>query len=317
MLYRPHGRSGMALSTVGVCLCPNVCRKEKGLLAKLLTAAIEQGVNAYFFKSLDLMVLREAAEILSVVDRKLLYIGALAHDTSAGLAGFSYELEPLKARLKWAIKDSGLEYFDMIAFDHPNDNLISEESMIFMQDLRRARMVRAIGAIAESEAILELAATGDYQSLITSFNIDTNWDKRRYVDFALSRGMTVFGLNYFPEAVMRAKDLLPDDAKRGFFGFKKPVNPLAGAGTYAFLHQTPEWTAEELCLGFALAQPVLSCVWIEPENIDHLNALTEVPEKHLPPSVPAQIEMARFNDRDQKVAAALSESSKLKARYFG
>jgi hypothetical protein len=46
----------------------------------------------------------------------------------------------------------------------------------------------------------------------------------------------------------------------------------------------------------------MSCILIDAESTEHLEALAEVPERHLPSSVPAQIEMARFNERAAKLA---------------
>lgn len=308
MRYRPFGRSGIALSTIGVHLCPNRCRKDRSLLAKLINTGLENGINAYYFKSLDLEIMQEAAKLFSVVDRNILFIGALAHDTNSGLSGFSYELAPLRSRLKWAIRDTGLEYLDLVAFDDPTHNIISDDTMAFLQNLRRSRLVHYLAAITETDDISDAVDLGDFQTIITSFNIDSNWDKRRRVDYALAHDMNAFGISYFPSAVKNEQDVLPKDAKRSFLGFARPVNPLAGAGTYAFLHRTPEWTAEELCLGYALSQPVLSCIWIDPDSAAHLEQLASVTERHMPSSVPAQIEMARFSEEETKASKKLART---------
>jgi aryl-alcohol dehydrogenase-like predicted oxidoreductase len=308
MRYRPFGRSGIALSTIGVYLCPDRCQKDRGLLAKLINCGLENGINAYYFKSLDYEIMRQAAHLFGMVDRKILFIGALAHESQSGLSGFSYEYPLLKARLKWAIKDTGLSYLDLLAFDHPTQNVIPEESMVFLQNLRRTRMVQYLAAIVGTDEIKDAVDQHDFQTIITSFNIDSNWDKRRFIDYALAHDMSAFGMNYFPDAVKSESDVTPKVAKRSFLGLGKAPEPLAGSGSYAFLHKTPDWSAEELCLGYALAQPVLSCIWVEPENVEHLEALASVPERHMPSSVPAQIEMARFSEHETKASEQLAKT---------
>jgi aryl-alcohol dehydrogenase-like predicted oxidoreductase len=85
--------------------------------------------------------------------------------------------------------------------------------------------------------------------------------------------------------------------KKGFFGFgggPKPVeSPLAHAGTFAFLHRTNHWTAEAICLAYALTDPSVSSVMIEASDIERLNTLSQVPDRDMPPGLAAQIEMAR------------------------
>jgi hypothetical protein len=83
-------------------------------------------------------------------------------------------------------------------------------------------------------------------------------------------------------------------------------SPLAGAGTYAFLERTRNWTAEEICLAHALTEPSLSSVQVSAERSERIEALAAIPDREMPPGVSAQIEMARFsaaaNDRKARGA---------------
>ena len=73
---------------------------------------------------------------------------------------------------------------------------------------------------------------------------------------------------------------------------------------YTFLHTTADWTAEEICLAYALTEPTLASVQIEPDNIIHMQALADVAERELPPGLPAQIEMSRFSAFGQDARSA-------------
>ncbi len=301
MRYRPFGRSGLALSTVGLRLKSETFNKNRPLMQKLIVSALENGINTYHFDSLDVGFLQAAAEAFSVVDRKLLFISATAHEPFQTADANAYALTPLKERLRGAIKDSGLQWLDLLYFSQPGAADLPEDSLDFLRSLQKSKMLRYLGGIGETDDISELIACGQFNVIQTSFDIDSSWDKRRKIDDAVVRDMNVIATDFYPATYRKASDVVPKEARRGFFG-GKPKNPLAGAGTHAFLHQTPDWTPEELCLGYALSQSSMSCILIDADSPEHLESLADVPERHLPSSVPAQIEMARFNERAAKLA---------------
>jgi hypothetical protein len=101
--------------------------------------------------------------------------------------------------------------------------------------------------------------------------------------------MAVIGFGFYPEQFHGGG---ASPAKKGWWGGAE--NPLAGVGTYAFLERTSNWTAEELCLAYALTEPSLATVQISADRTERIDALSEIPERDLPPGVAAQIEMARF-----------------------
>ena len=299
MRYRPFGRSGLALSTLGLHLPGPVLAKSRGAMEKLITTGLESGINTYHFDGADAKMLAAAAEIFSVVERRLLFISVSACDIAHD--GMTYEFGPLKDRLRGAIKDSGLQWLDLVLFDKAGTTTIPHISYEFVKTLQRSRMLRYIGARTETADMADLIQGRRFDVIRTAFDIDSSWDKRRQIDAAIAGEISVFAEDTFPERYRKASDLIPQAAKRGWFG-GKPQNPLAGAGTYAFLHQTPDWTPEELCLGYALSQPSLSCIYVTADQPSHLEALAQVPERHLPSSVPAQIEMARFTAHTPKAA---------------
>ncbi len=302
MRYRPFGRSGLALSTLGLHLSREKLHKNHSLLQKLITTALENGINTYHFESNDPKMLQAAAEVFSVVERKLLFVSVGAQEPALNADPAAYALPALKERLRGAIKDSGLSWLDLLVFSEDGVALLPEDSLHFVKSLQRSKMLRYVAAEAEPASMPAIIKSGHFDVIKTTFDIDSSWDKRRQIDNAISREMNVMASGFFPEAYRKASDIIPPEARRGWFG-AKPQNPLAGAGTHAFLHQTADWTPEELCLGYALSQPSLACIFVDPNNCDHLEALANVPERHLPPSVPAQIEMARFNDRAPKSQA--------------
>jgi aryl-alcohol dehydrogenase-like predicted oxidoreductase len=300
MLYRPYGLSGIALSAVSLRISWEAANNNTNKLKALITAALENGINAYHFDYIDADMMRCAAEVFSIVKRPLLFLSATAHSAPRTANATSYAYEPLRARLKVAVKECGFDYLDMVQFYNPINSGTPDESWAFMKSLREARMVRAFGAEAPDEDLAPLIRSSQFQIVRTAFDLDTTWEKRNLLDLAQSRGITIFGSDYFPEAYRRKENVVPKAARGGWF--RKASNPEASLGTYAFLYTTSGWCAEELCLGYALHQTGLTTVMIEADNVAQVNLLASVPGRYLPPSVPAQIEMARFNDRSHKRA---------------
>lgn len=311
MRYRPFGRSQLALSTLGLELCPHTQKTDH--IVKLIKAGLECGINAYFFKSLHQKTLIQAAKEFSIVERKILFIGALGYETDQGISGFSMEPAQLRQRLKWAVRDCGLDYLDFLAFDNPHPNYLPEDSMDLLDRLRQSQLIKHLAAIVETNEMLDLIHSPEFSIIMTSFNINSDWAKRNAIDKSLLSNKSIFSLNHFPEAIHKKSDVAPK-TETGLFNIFAKKSPLAGSGTYAFLHQTPEWTAEELCLAYVLSQPTLSCVWINPDSVDEIYQLAEIPERHMPPSVPAQIEMARFSSQDDKIHQKIEQTSKLSLR---
>lgn len=298
MRYRPFGRSGLALSTIGLRLSFDRLGNNHALMHRLIISALENGINTYHFDSCDTAFLKSAAEAFSVVDRKLLFVSVNAHDAHHTPDHSTYALPPLKERLRGVIKDTGLLWIDLLNFAQPGATALPDDSLNFLHSLQKSKMLRYLGGSGETDDIADLIQSGEFNVIMTSFDIDSSWDKRRRIDDAMTRNMNVIAADFFPAMYRKESDVVPKAARRGFFG-GKAKNPLAGAGTHAFLHQTPDWTPEQLCLGYALSQPSMSCILIDADSPEHLESLADVPERHLPSSVPAQIEMARFNEQSK------------------
>jgi len=294
MRYRPFGRSGMALSNIGLHLRFDKLHKNRTLMQKLIMTALENGINTFHFDTTNKDFLNSAAEMFGIVDRKVLFISLNAHDGEA--SENAYAFTELKERLRVVIKESGFHWIDMLMFGLPGALHLGDDALNFIDSLRRAKMVRYTGVETEVEDMAALAKSGNFNVLKTTYDIDTTWDKRRQIDDAIAREMCIIATDVLPDAYRKASDVVPKEARRGWFGMKA-ANPLGGAGTHAFLHQTGGWTPEELCLGYALSQSGLSCILVDPDSPEHLEALADVPERVLPSSVPAQIEMARFNTK--------------------
>ena len=69
---------------------------------------------------------------------------------------------------------------------------------------------------------------------------------------------------------------------------------MASPEVYAFLDQTRTWTGQQITLAYALTEPGLASIIVEPDTPQMLESLSEAIERELPAGVAAQIEIARF-----------------------
>jgi len=298
MRYRPLGQSGTALSSLGLSLGPDMFRRGRQPVQRLILSALENGINTYHFDCSQPEFLKIVAGAFDGIDRKLLFLSFNAHTDQSQDPAADYALRPLRERLRALVQDYGFGAIDLLMFHANGFERIPEASWAFLGGLKEAGLVRHRGASANTDRIRAVVDHGGFDLLKTVFDLDTNWDKRHLLDHAISQSMNIIGHDFFPQAYHKASDIVPKAARRSLFR-PRAADPLAGSGTYAFLHQTPAWSAEELCLAYTLSQPCLTSVLISPETPEQLQKLAEVTERHMPPSVPAQIEMARFSAQNR------------------
>lgn len=292
MRYRPLGNTGMAVSAVSLALADSTARPRAADWVALVYAGLESGINAFEVSGHQAALIDGFAEAMQAVDRNLVFVawrlgwavtntGAVVRDFSA--EGLSHAVESIVAR-------TGLGYLDSAILDDPHSEELSPQALDVLNRLKDMGRIRLLGVSGNNDATDAYISSGAFDLLATPFNLTSGWKERLRLKAAIDRDMAVIGYDYFPEAV---RDRAKQAPKPGVWG-RGGASPLAGAGTFAFLDNTSKWTGEEICLAYAMTEPSLCTVQVIADRVDHVEALAAVPERDLPPGVPAQIEMARF-----------------------
>ncbi len=123
-------------------------------------------------------------------------------------------------------------------------------------------------------------------------NMLSGWRDRRRIKAAGERNMSIIGYDFYPQAMLAVAEAAKP--KRGLLSWGKKGS--AEPRPYSFLHTTTDWSAEEICLAYVLTEPALATVQVAPLDIDHIQALAQVPDRDLPAGISAQIEMSRFGE---------------------
>jgi aryl-alcohol dehydrogenase-like predicted oxidoreductase len=298
MRYRPLAHHPMALSAVSLILNDG-SRRGIGEWTDLIQAALDCGVNTFEVTGRDPAMLDGLGKALSVVERRLVFVawrfGPRAMPPH--LAAKAFSPIAMEGLTQAAIARTGLDYLDLVQLDDPGQHDLSPAGLQSLKQMRARGTIRMIGIAGESPEIDAYISTGAFETLSTPFNMLSGWRERNRIKAAGSRNMAVIGYDYYPEEMLTIAEAAKP--KRGLLSWRRRDKGVAPQ-PYAFLHSNREWTAEEICLGYALTEPALVTMQIEPRDIEHIQTLAAVPERQLPSGLPAQIEMSRFANQGEE-----------------
>lgn len=298
MRYRPFGGTGAAVSNLTLSLGTEALGPGRAALSELIFTALEAGVNSYHLENADPALAEIVGEALGHVERRLVCVGVTLGVGDGRRKGFrDFSAEGLTGSIDRALHASGLGWFDVAVLDEPADDELPQASLIALKALRKAGHVKLLGVSGDSPVMDIYVSTGAFDVLYTPFHVNVEWRIRSRMRAARERDMAIFTYDYYPESLSTERKAAGAGTpkKKGLFGFgAKPVEQgLANAGSFAFLHQTPNWNAESICLAFILTDPAVASVMVDAINPERMEALAVVPERDLPPGLSAQIEMAR------------------------
>jgi aryl-alcohol dehydrogenase-like predicted oxidoreductase len=281
MRYRPFGRTGIAVSALSLALDGEADRRKAADWLAIIHSALEHGVNAFEIARPSPALLSGLAEGTAAVRRALLFVALRADPNMNG--------RKLDGWVSEVIAASGLGEIDLFTIDAGSPEF--EEALVAGLRLKDLNLVRRLGVAGSGEQLLDHVDDPLFDALVMPFGFTSGWRDRNLVRTALERQMGVMSYDPYPEAL---NETIKEEKKQAKPGWFKRAEPLATAGSHAFLHATPGWTAEQICMAHALTEPAITTVQMPVKGVDHLAGLAEVPERNLPAQISAQIEMSHF-----------------------
>lgn len=292
MRFRPFGATGTAVSALSIALTDVGNRRRAADWQALAFEALENGVNTFEIAGTNPAIQEGLADALRAVDRHLVFVSLRIGAALDG--GRNFSADHIARTVESTIARMDIEYLDLLLLDDPGEDELSAEALAVCKALRAAGRTRMIGVRGKGVAMDAYISTKHFDVVALPYSLSSGWVDRHRLKAAGQKDMAVIGYDFFPQQFHKAEDVAP--VKRSFWGKPKVITALANAGTYAFLHDTPEWTAEEICLAFALTEPGLATVQITTDDIDRLADLAAVTERDMPAGAASRIEMARFGD---------------------
>ncbi len=298
MRYRPFGRAGLSVSIVTLVLDEVAAQRGARALRELIYAGLEAGINAYHVETCNPKIQEVIGESLSAVERSLIFV-SLRLGLRPGRTGLTrdFSTESLCRTVDQALAATQLGHLDLVLLDEPAEDEFPTAALTALKTLRSEGRIAQIGVAGANDAMDVYLATNAFDVLATPYHLRAGWQERHRLKMAGRADLGVLAYDYFPEMFRAAATTPAAPKKRGLFGAftgGAEPHPLSGAGTYAFLHETPNWTAEELCLAYAQMEPTVASVLIRAAEPERLAALAAVPDRDLPAGMAAQVEMAGF-----------------------
>lgn len=280
MRYRHFGLTGKAVSAVSLLLEETAELSSPEDWRDLIFAAMENGVNCFDLPAGAEPIERAMADALRVVERRLLFVISRVN----GDVRQPMDAARLAERVRDSLGRTGAGVFDVLMLDEAAVATLTGDGRELLAELRAGGVVVQVGASGEAGAE-RMIGVEPFGVLATPFNLTSGWSERRRLRDASDANMVTVSYDPAPAEMLRRPTSAPAPGRR---------NPLAGAGTYAFLHETRGWSAEELCVAYALTEPSLATVQCRATRAEHVAVLAAVAERDPPTGLGAQIEMARF-----------------------
>ena len=281
MRYRPFGRTGIAVSALSLALNGDGDRRRASDWLAIIHSALEHGVNAFEISRPSPALLSGLVDGIAAVRRGLLFVSLRADPNLRGRQIDGWVSEVIAA--------GGLGEIDLFTIDADSPEF--EEALVAGLRLKDLDLVRRLGVAGSGEQLLDHVEDPLFDALVMPFGFTSGWRDRNLVRTALERQMGVMSYDPHPDTL---SDMVEDEKKQAKTGWFKRPEPLATSGSHAFLHSTPGWTAEQICMAHALTEPAITTVQMPVKDLDHLAGLAAVPERNLPAQISAQIEMSHF-----------------------
>ncbi len=290
MRYRSFGSNSMAISAISLSLTDVTQNRQRMDWKGLVFDALENGINAFEIAGQDPAITDGLAAALSSVDRHLVFVAKRLGPTP--LHGNDFSALGMTRMIESSLARSGLDYFDAVLLNDPAEDALSLESLESLHTMRERGQTRHIGISGEGNAIDTYISTRKFDVLSIPYSLQSGWISRNRIREACDQSMTIMGYDFLPATLAHPpqKTILP---RRLFWGGQKSSDEVK-AEAYAFLHEVHGWSAEEICLAYALTQPALATVQLTTEHAPRLAELAAIAERDMPPGLGPRIEMAKF-----------------------
>lgn len=302
MRYRPFGKSGAAVSSVTLSLGGDTLAQGPEAARQLVFSALEAGINAYRLETPDPVLAEVVGQALRQVERRLVCISLnLGNGDGRRALERDFSAEGMTSAIDRTLHASGLGWIDVALLDEPGEHELPQTSLNALKALRADGRVRLLGVSGDGDVMDTYVSTNAFDVLATPYHMNSQWPIRGRMRAAREQDMAIFAYGYQPAsfAAAQAAPTAPEPEKKGLFGFTRrapsaeQTAAMTARDAFGFLNRTPNWTAEEICLAYAMMEPSVSSVLVKAIDDVRLNSLALVPDRDLPPGLAAQIEMAR------------------------
>ena len=277
MRYRPYTSTGLSSSAITLSLRPGLSAADA---YALVCTALECGINSFSFTAGELGSAEALRQAIGLVGRRVLIL----------MLRLDLDGPPFERQARNALATTGATYLDALMLDQPAPGALARTELAELEAVRHARLTTRLALAGDALVTDAYLPQIEFDVLAIRYNICSGWPERNLLKHAAGRGITIlgFGPHIDPSGPPPAPPVIRGLARL----MRRPA--MASPEVYAFLDQTPGWTGPQITLGYALTEPALASVIVDPDTAPKLESLSEAVERELPAGVAAQIEIARF-----------------------
>jgi aryl-alcohol dehydrogenase-like predicted oxidoreductase len=282
--YRPFGKSVVAISALTLRL-GDAARLEAHAARDLVLTALDRGVNSIQIDGASEGLRQGVRDAFAAIERRGLFVTLRVRGAP-------------EQTLASAFEALGLDRADLVLVNDPQGPALPPGLESDLRGVRQDDGAPGLGVATRGRIDPALLESDLLTAIAASFNLASDLPDRQRIRDAERRGLAVFGEDFWPQALRDGGQSSPRPSL-----WRRRADPLLGLGGYDFLHDTPGWSAEEICLAYALTEPSVTSVCVTVERPAEIERLAAVVERDLPDSLRAQIELARFSAQQREKAA--------------
>ena len=294
MRFRSFGRSGKVVSAISLLLRETEVGSNLAAWRATAISALENGINFFELSAQGDALPMGVAAALDTLERHLVLLGwRVHHQGRLPLTGRN-----LMANVQDGLRKTRAGYFDTLMLEEHAYNCLNDEGHKCLAELKTAGICTRIGIVGEGATVDRCLKVGSFDLLSTSCDMTSDAQTRRRVRDASDQDLIVIARNPIPMDLIKSSQV-PLTRRIGQVLGMVPKHSLAGAGTFQFLHTTPEWTAADLCIAYLMTEPSMATVMFEADNPETIAKWASIADRDLPAGISAQVEMARFAEEDR------------------
>jgi aryl-alcohol dehydrogenase-like predicted oxidoreductase len=295
MRYRSFGDGGQSISTVLVSVDSD---DSATITDAFLTGCLTLGVNAFEARMDDLAAIQAVGRAVSSVERAMVIVGLRIAAVDAHYAR-DLSRQTIIRRMQDALRQTRLLWVDYLIVEDPQPGELGTPFFMTVEAARQAKRLRYVGVSGDSPTISDMIEAGGLQIYAAPYNLRCSQIVRKRMRQADAAHVMILGYDYYPEAARQPQALPVATGIKRFLGLGGGRRGLSEHdGPYSFLNHIRNWSAEQICLSYALNEPSLCAARIRAGDLETVEGLVEAAERELPNGLCAQIELARVSDPD-------------------
>lgn len=288
MQYRQLVGSSLSVSALTVSLKADAGQQDDLDVGDVLRTAISGGVTAFELQNPTATLLETVRQCLSDWGGAAPFL-ALRCEVQAPDGP---PWQTIARQMRTCLTALGVAHLDLLTLDCRQHRWPHPGLLTILKEAKASGRIGRVGVLAADQDIAKMPPIIDFDARLCAYSILTTAQDWRQHLGPSTRKQSIFATDWFePELAVQRTAPAPDTFS---FDYRRSLS-TPPPQPYDFLHEEPDWTFEQLLLGYALAEPTVTSVIVEPSSTAHLQTLLIAADQEIPDAVLAKLDLLRFS----------------------